>query len=163
MLLVLSWQPPPFQARPGSVSGRAAVGAGSRIACCWSDAADTAVRTVDVAAAGAGGGLGADVDAEVLAEQTAGGGEVVAPGAAVGVAAQARVGEVVEIRLYERCGQDGDPRYGNRAKSAALAGELAARIGYHPGTARRELAKHLAQPGRTTADPQPEPDIQAVA
>jgi hypothetical protein len=67
------------------------------------------------------------------------------------------------IRLYERCGQDGDPRYGNRAKSATLAGELASRIGYHPGTARRELAKYLAQRSRTASDPQPEPDIQAVA
>ena len=37
------------------------------------------------------------------------------------------------IRLYEQCGQTGDPRYGNRAKAAALAGELAGRIGYHPG------------------------------
>ena len=49
------------------------------------------------------------------------------------------------IRLYERCGQNGDPRYGNRAKSAALAGEIASRIGYHPGTARRELARYLAE------------------
>ncbi len=67
------------------------------------------------------------------------------------------------IRLYERCGQDGDPRYGNRAKSAALAGELAARIGYHPGTARRELAKYLAGQPRAASSPHPEPDIQAVA
>ncbi len=48
------------------------------------------------------------------------------------------------IRLYERCGELGDPRYGNRAKAASLAGEIAGRIGYHPGTARRELAKYLA-------------------
>ena len=48
------------------------------------------------------------------------------------------------IRLYEQCGQIGDPRYGNRAKAAALAGELAGQIGYHPGTARRELVKYLA-------------------
>ena len=48
------------------------------------------------------------------------------------------------IRLYERCGETGDPRYGDRAKTAALAGEIAGRIGYHPGTARRELAKYLA-------------------
>ncbi len=48
------------------------------------------------------------------------------------------------IRLYEHCGQTGDPRYGNPAKAAELAGEIATRIGYHPGTARRELAKYLA-------------------
>jgi hypothetical protein len=47
------------------------------------------------------------------------------------------------IRLYERCGEAGDPRYGDRAKSAQLAGEIAGRIGYHPGTARRELTKYL--------------------
>jgi hypothetical protein len=67
------------------------------------------------------------------------------------------------IRLYERCGQNGDPRYGNRAKSAALAGEIASRIGYHPGTARRELAKYLAERSQAASGPQPEPDIQAVA
>jgi hypothetical protein len=67
------------------------------------------------------------------------------------------------IRLYERCGQDGDPRYGNRAKSAALAGEIASRIGYHPGTARRELAKYLAAQNGAAPSPQPEPDMQAVA
>jgi hypothetical protein len=67
------------------------------------------------------------------------------------------------IRLYERCGQDGDPRYGNRAKSAAMASELAARIGYHPGTARRELARYLAGQSRAAPGPQPEPDMQAVA
>ena len=48
------------------------------------------------------------------------------------------------IRLYERSGETGDPRYGDRAKAAALASEIAGRIGYHPGTARRELAKYLA-------------------
>ena len=48
------------------------------------------------------------------------------------------------IRLYEERGAGGDPRYGNPAKTAQLAGELAAQIGYHPGTARRELAKYLA-------------------
>ena len=53
------------------------------------------------------------------------------------------------IRLYEERGQASDPRYGNPAKAAQLAGELAAQIGYHSGTARRELAKYLA--GRTTA------------
>jgi hypothetical protein len=67
------------------------------------------------------------------------------------------------IRLYERCGQDGDPRYGNRAKSAALAGEIASRIGYHPGTARRELAKYLAERSPAASDPQSETDMQAVA
>jgi hypothetical protein len=49
------------------------------------------------------------------------------------------------IRLYELCGQKRDPRYGDRAKTAALAGELADRIGYHPGTARRELSKYLTR------------------
>src|SRR6266566_5178836 len=95
VFLVLPWQPPPSWLAPRSVSGRAAIGAWPRTACRWFDAADAAVGAVDVGAAGAGGGLGADVDAEVLAEQAAGGGEVVAPGAAVGFAAQARVGEVV--------------------------------------------------------------------
>jgi hypothetical protein len=48
------------------------------------------------------------------------------------------------IRLYEQYGQKGDLRYGDRTKSASLAGEIASQIGYHPGTARRELARHLA-------------------
>lgn len=47
------------------------------------------------------------------------------------------------IRLYEHYGKNGDPRYGDQAKTAALAGEIARRIGYHAGTARRELAKYL--------------------
>jgi hypothetical protein len=47
------------------------------------------------------------------------------------------------IRLYEQYGQAGDPRYGERARAAAVAGEIAALIGYHPGTARRELARYL--------------------
>ena len=67
------------------------------------------------------------------------------------------------IRLYERCGQDGDPRYGNRAKSAVMAGEIARQIGYHPGTARRELAKYLAGQSRAASGPQPKSDMQAVA
>ena len=63
------------------------------------------------------------------------------------------------IRLYEQCGQTGDPRYGDRAKAAALAGEIAGRIGYHPGTARRELAKYLAtQPERRSPALSPNPD-----
>jgi hypothetical protein len=70
------------------------------------------------------------------------------------------------IRLYERCGADGDSRYGIRSKSAAMAGEIAGRIGYHPGTARRELAKYLAtRPGSVNGS-QPEPpahDVEAVA
>lgn len=48
------------------------------------------------------------------------------------------------IRLYEQRGRAHDPRYGNPAKVAQLAGELAAEIGYHAGTARRELARYLA-------------------
>jgi hypothetical protein len=67
------------------------------------------------------------------------------------------------IRLYERCGETGDPRYGNRAKAAALAGEIAGRIGYHPGTARRELVKYLAAQSPTAPDPQPESGSQAEA
>ena len=69
------------------------------------------------------------------------------------------------IRLYERCGEIGDPRYGNRAKSAALAGEIAGRIGYHPGTARRELARYLAmQSGAVNGShPAPESDAKAAA
>jgi hypothetical protein len=47
------------------------------------------------------------------------------------------------IRLYEERGAAGDPRYGNPGKTAQLAGELAGQIGYHAGTARRELAKHV--------------------
>ena len=57
------------------------------------------------------------------------------------------------IRLYERCGETGDPRYGDRAKTAELAGEIAGRIGYHPGTARRELAKYLATQSQTIPAP----------
>ena len=69
------------------------------------------------------------------------------------------------IRLYEQCGQIGDPRYGNRAKAAALAGELAGRIGYHPGTARRELVKYLAtRPGAVNGShPASNSDSEAVA
>jgi hypothetical protein len=67
------------------------------------------------------------------------------------------------IRLYERCGKDGDPRYGDRARAAALAGELANRIGYHPGTARRELAKYLAAQSQTSPGPEPATDAKAVA
>jgi len=64
------------------------------------------------------------------------------------------------IRLYERSGETGDPRYGDRAKAAALASEIAGRIGYHPGTARRELAKYLAT--KPPARPRPLPETQPV-
>ena len=65
------------------------------------------------------------------------------------------------IRLYERSGEAGDPRYGDRAKAAALAGEIAGRIGYHPGTARRELAKYLTT--QPPASPRPLPDTESNA
>lgn len=69
------------------------------------------------------------------------------------------------IRLYERCGEVGDPRYGDRSQAAALAGEIAVRIGYHPGTARRELVKYLT--GRSRSVPgqrsESESDAKAVA
>ena len=58
------------------------------------------------------------------------------------------------IRLYECAGQNGDPRYGDRSKAAALAGEIAGRIGYHPGTARRELARYLAAQPEVGITPQ---------
>ena len=69
------------------------------------------------------------------------------------------------IRLYEHCGQTGDPRYGNRVKAAALAGELAGRIGYHPGTARRELVRYLTtRPDVVNGShPAPKSDAEAVA
>lgn len=58
------------------------------------------------------------------------------------------------IRLYEERGTAGDPRYGNPAKTAQLAGELAAQLGYHAGTARRELAKYLTVKHGTIAEPE---------
>lgn len=61
------------------------------------------------------------------------------------------------IGLYEQRGQDSDPRYGNRAKTAALAGEIAALIGYHAGTARRELARYIADQPGSVAHPEPKP------
>jgi len=67
------------------------------------------------------------------------------------------------IRLYERCGEAGDPRYGDRAKAAEVAGEIAGRIGYHPGTARRELARYLATQSQTSPGSQPATDAKAVA
>ncbi len=60
------------------------------------------------------------------------------------------------IRLYEERGGAGDPRYGNPGKTAQLAGELAGQIGYHAGTARRELAKHVALKFGSSSDAEPE-------
>jgi hypothetical protein len=65
--------------------------------------------------------------------------------------------------LYERCGETGDLRYGDRAKAAELAAEIARRIGYHPGTARRELARYLADQSQSTPGSQPATDAKAVA
>ena len=65
------------------------------------------------------------------------------------------------VRLYEEHGQAGDPRYGNRTKTAELAGEIARQIGYHPGTARRELARYLA--AQLAPEAEPELDAEAVA
>ncbi len=69
------------------------------------------------------------------------------------------------IRLYERCGETGDPRYGDRAKTAQLAGEIAGRIGYHAGTARRELARYLASQSAAARrrKQRTESDAEAVA
>jgi len=77
------------------------------------------------------------------------------------------------IRLYEQHGRTGDPRHSNPAKAAEMAGEIAAQIGYHAGTARRELARYLAaQPPassngrprtRARIEPATEPDPEAVA
>jgi hypothetical protein len=69
------------------------------------------------------------------------------------------------IRLYEYSGTTGDHRYGNRAKAAQLAREIAGRIGYHPGTARRELVRYLASQSEPASSSQPdnEPDTEAVA
>lgn len=67
------------------------------------------------------------------------------------------------IRLYEERGTSGDPRYANPAKTAQLAGELAAQIGYHPGTARRELARYLALKPAAALRPVPDTDAEAVA
>jgi hypothetical protein len=69
------------------------------------------------------------------------------------------------IRLYEWCGETGDPRYADRSKAAQLAGEIAGRIGYHPGTARRELVRYLASRPRDSSVPSSdtESDSEAVA
>jgi hypothetical protein len=63
------------------------------------------------------------------------------------------------IRRYEELGPAGDPRYGNPAKTAQLAGELAAHIGYHAGTARRELARYLATKPAPGPEPEPGPAL----
>ncbi|HUZ56465.1 MAG TPA: hypothetical protein VMU94_28565 [Streptosporangiaceae bacterium] len=69
------------------------------------------------------------------------------------------------IRLYERCGETGDPRYADRSKAAQLAGEIAGRIGYHPGTARRELVRYLASRPQASSVPRSDTgsDSEAVA
>jgi hypothetical protein len=65
------------------------------------------------------------------------------------------------IRLYEQRGQEGDPRYRDPAKAARVAGEIAGQIGYHPGTARRELTKYLAALPPNGHAHQPDADPQA--
>jgi hypothetical protein len=67
------------------------------------------------------------------------------------------------IRLYESCGAVGDPRYGDRARAALLAGEIAGRIGYHPGTARRELVRYLTSRNDPASDLHTESDSGAEA
>ena len=64
------------------------------------------------------------------------------------------------IRLYEERGQAGDPRYGDRAKTAELARDIALEIGYHAGTARRELARYVA--AQLAPEPDAEPEAEAV-
>jgi len=66
------------------------------------------------------------------------------------------------IRLYEQCGAAGDPRYGDRARAAAVAGEIAALIGYHPGTARRELVRYLASRDGPVTTPEPQTERREV-
>jgi len=88
-------------------------------------------------------------------------------GAGEGAGASSVPGETKRealIRLYEERGPAGDPRYGNPAKAAQLAGELAAQIGYHPGTARRELAKYLTSKTSAagTSQPAPGPGLHPV-
>jgi hypothetical protein len=67
------------------------------------------------------------------------------------------------IRVYEHFGDTGDPRYGDRAKAASVARDIAGLIGYHPGTARRELARYLAGPDAPVPCPPAETDAKAVA
>jgi hypothetical protein len=67
------------------------------------------------------------------------------------------------IRIYEHFGDIGDPRYGDRSKSASISRDIAGLIGYHPGTARRELARYLAGPGTPVPCPPAETDAKAVA
>ena len=69
------------------------------------------------------------------------------------------------VRLYEFSGTTGDPRYGNRAKAAQLAGEIATQIGYHPGTARRELVRYLTSHSTAVSSPGTDtnPNTEAVA
>jgi hypothetical protein len=67
------------------------------------------------------------------------------------------------IRRYEQSGRTGDPRYGDPARTAELAGEIAAQIGYHPGTARRELAKYVASGRAAVKEPKTNPASEAEA
>jgi hypothetical protein len=69
--------------------------------------------------------------------------------------------ELLKI-AYVRRGERGDPRYGNRAKTAELAGEIAAQIGYHAGTARRELAKYLASQRAAVKNPETKTEYGAT-
>lgn len=81
----------------------------------------------------------------------------------IAVLAQGETKREALIRIYEHFGNIGDPRYGDRAKAASVARDIAGLIGYHPGTARRELARYLIGPDAPVSCPLAETDAKAVA